>query len=64
MFEIERTMAKASIGEGGRDEAGQELGREQPLRRTMWMLDQVILCVRHGGISPHDRCDRSASGLP
>ena len=27
------------------------------------MLDQVILSVRHGGISPHDRCDRSASGL-
>lgn len=63
MLEIGRTKVKASIGEAGRDEAEQELGRQQSLRRTMWMLDQVILSVRHSGISPDARCNRSASGL-
>ena len=29
----------------------------------MWTLDQALLSVRHSGISPHARCDRSASGL-
>jgi CheY-like chemotaxis protein len=63
MLEFKRTKVKAIIGEAGRDEAGQEQGCQQSLKRTMGMLDQVILTGWHSGIIPHDRCDKSASGL-
>ena len=63
MLEFKRTKVKATIGEAGRDEAGQEQGCQQSLKRTMGMLDQVILSGWHNGIIPHARCDKSASGL-
>jgi two-component system response regulator len=63
MLESKRTKAKALIGEARQDEPGQERGHQQSLERAIWMLDQVILSVRHSGIRPHDLCDKSASGL-